>query len=82
MRRRYGRIQHIITYIIEGRKDARAAGGHARSTNDEDLLDVLLRLQEDYSLTFPLTSEIIGVVIFVSTFSSRIYNNLIDWGFR
>uniref|UniRef100_A0A453A7F0 Cytochrome P450 n=1 Tax=Aegilops tauschii subsp. strangulata TaxID=200361 RepID=A0A453A7F0_AEGTS len=69
MRRSYGRIQHIITEIIEGRKAARAAGGHACSTNDEDLLDVLLRLQQEDSLTFPLTTEIIGVVIFVSTFS-------------
>lgn len=63
MRRSYGRIQRIIAEIIEERKAARAAEG-ASSNDDEDLLDVLLRLQEDDSLTFPLTSETIGAVIF------------------
>uniref|UniRef100_A0A8R7QKL6 Uncharacterized protein n=2 Tax=Triticum urartu TaxID=4572 RepID=A0A8R7QKL6_TRIUA len=48
---------------IDDRRARRAADG-PRSTDDEDLLDVLLRLQEEDSLTFPLTAEIIGVVIF------------------
>ncbi|KAM3280482.1 hypothetical protein ACQJBY_047333 [Aegilops geniculata] len=64
MRRSYGRIQHIISNIIEGRKAARTTDRHACSTDHEDLLGVLLRLQEENSLSFPLTTEIIGVVIF------------------
>uniref|UniRef100_A0ACD5UXF2 Uncharacterized protein n=1 Tax=Avena sativa TaxID=4498 RepID=A0ACD5UXF2_AVESA len=64
MRRSYGRIQCIIGDIIDGRRAARAAGDRACSTDEEeDLLDVLLRLQED-SLAFPLTTEVIGVAIF------------------
>uniref|UniRef100_A0ACD5UG47 Uncharacterized protein n=1 Tax=Avena sativa TaxID=4498 RepID=A0ACD5UG47_AVESA len=64
MKRSYGNIQRIIADIVEGRKAARAAGDRACGTDDEDLLDVLLRLQEEDSLAFPLTAEIIGVVIF------------------
>ncbi|XP_045088380.1 desmethyl-deoxy-podophyllotoxin synthase-like [Aegilops tauschii subsp. strangulata] len=80
MRRSYGRIQHIITEIIEGRKAARAAGGHACSTNDEDLLDVLLRLQQEDSLTFPLTTEIIGVVIFdIFGAATETTGTAVDW---
>uniref|UniRef100_A0ACD5WRQ4 Uncharacterized protein n=1 Tax=Avena sativa TaxID=4498 RepID=A0ACD5WRQ4_AVESA len=62
MRKSYGRIQRIIAHIIEERKAARAAS--VCSTTDEDLLDVLLRLQADDSLPVPLTEETIGVVIF------------------
>jgi hypothetical protein len=36
--------------------------------DDEDLLDVLLRLQEEDSLTSPLTTEIISTFLFVSIF--------------
>ncbi|KAF8647257.1 hypothetical protein HU200_065403 [Digitaria exilis] len=54
----YGRIQRIIATIIESRK---AAGNGAGSSPDqEDLLGVMLRLQEEDSLAFSLTSEIIG----------------------
>ncbi|KAM3279197.1 hypothetical protein ACQJBY_046489 [Aegilops geniculata] len=63
LRRSCGRIQSIIDNIIDVRRARRAADG-PRSTDDEDLLDVLLRLQEEDSLTFPLTAEIIGVAIF------------------
>uniref|UniRef100_A0ACD5V1H6 Uncharacterized protein n=1 Tax=Avena sativa TaxID=4498 RepID=A0ACD5V1H6_AVESA len=58
MKRSYGNIQRMIANIIEGRKAMRAAGG------DEDLLDVLLRLQQEDSLEFPLTTESIGAVLF------------------
>ncbi|KAK1605381.1 hypothetical protein QYE76_029054 [Lolium multiflorum] len=63
VRRSYGHIDCIISDIIEGRKVVRAAIDRLCST-DEDLLDVLLRLQEENSLAFPLTTEIIGVTIF------------------
>uniref|UniRef100_A0ACD5V087 Uncharacterized protein n=1 Tax=Avena sativa TaxID=4498 RepID=A0ACD5V087_AVESA len=44
--------------------ERRQAADDAASTHDEDFLDVLLRLQEEDSLMFPLTSETIGAVIF------------------
>ncbi|CAL5035879.1 unnamed protein product [Urochloa decumbens] len=62
----YGRIQRIIATIIESRKAAkngRAACGPDHH-EQEDLLGVMLRLQEEGSLTFPLTSENIGAVMF------------------
>ncbi|KAM3393593.1 hypothetical protein ACQJBY_014365 [Aegilops geniculata] len=65
MRRCHGHIQRIIADVIEGRKAARAvAGVGASSTDEEDLLDVLLRLQQDDSLEFPLTTDIIAAVLF------------------
>jgi cytochrome P450 len=45
MKRSYGHVQRINTNVIEGRKAARAAGVCSRA-DDEDLLDVLLRLQD------------------------------------
>ncbi|PAN37153.1 hypothetical protein PAHAL_7G015300 [Panicum hallii] len=60
--RSYGRIQQIIANAIESRR-ADKNGGACRP-DQEDLLGVLLRLQEEDSLTFPLTSEIIGAVMF------------------
>ncbi|KAI4973350.1 hypothetical protein ZWY2020_029058 [Hordeum vulgare] len=64
MRRSYGRLQRIIADILDERKAARAAGDVSCSTDDEDLLEVLLRLQAQDSLEFPLTTEIIGAVMF------------------
>jgi len=60
----YGRIQQIIGNAIESRRAAKKGG--ACSPEQEDLLGMLLRLQEEDSLAFPLTSEIIGTVMFVS----------------
>ena len=57
-------IQHIITGVLDERKVVRAAGDGACSTDDEDLLDVLLRLQEEDSLAYPLTTENITTVLF------------------
>jgi cytochrome P450 len=56
----------IITDILVDRKATRAASkDDASSTDDdEDLLDVLLRLQEEDSLTSPLTTEIISTFLF------------------
>ena len=71
MKRSYSHMQCIIVNVIEERKAARAAGDGASSTHDEDLLDVLLRLQKDDSLAFPLTTESICAVLFVSIFNKR-----------
>jgi cytochrome P450 len=63
MKRCYGRIQRIIADIIDERRAARdGSGDDVSSTKDKDLLGVLLRLQLEESLQFPLT------VLFVSTF--------------
>uniref|UniRef100_A0ACD6ABJ6 Uncharacterized protein n=1 Tax=Avena sativa TaxID=4498 RepID=A0ACD6ABJ6_AVESA len=54
--RSYGRIQRIIATIVENRK--------AANVHQEDLLGVLLRLQKEDSLAFPLTPETIGAIMF------------------
>ncbi|VAH12403.1 unnamed protein product [Triticum turgidum subsp. durum] len=64
MKKSCGRMQRIISEIIDERKSARAAGVGASGTDDEDLLDVLLRLQKEDSLEFPLTTETICAVLF------------------
>ena len=63
-------MQCIIANVIEERKAARAAGV-GPDDDKEDLLDVLLRLQKDDSLEFPLTTESICAVLFVSIFNKR-----------
>ncbi|KAM0870067.1 hypothetical protein ACQ4PT_040259 [Festuca glaucescens] len=55
MRRSYGRIQSIIGDIIEQRRQEQELMVH----DEEDLLDVLLRLHQEDSLAFP-TSEATG----------------------
>ncbi|KAI4969910.1 hypothetical protein ZWY2020_000824 [Hordeum vulgare] len=67
MRRSYARIQRIIAAIVDERRATQAAGDRPCGDDDEDLLDVLLRLQLEDSLEFPLTKEIMGAVLFVST---------------
>ncbi|KAF7005526.1 hypothetical protein CFC21_020642 [Triticum aestivum] len=63
MKNSCGRMQHIISDIIKERKTARAAGVGPNDGDDEDLQDVLLRLQKDGSLEFPLTTECISTVL-------------------
>ncbi|OEL27698.1 Germacrene A oxidase [Dichanthelium oligosanthes] len=63
LRRSHARVESIIAGIVQEHKETRSTSpGVSADVEDEDLLDVLLRLQ-DGSLTFPLTTEIIGAVI-------------------
>lgn len=71
IRRCHGGIQRIIGDIIDARKAERDGQGPC-SIDDEDFLDVLLRLQEEDTLAFPLTPETMGAVIFVSIYSSTL----------
>ncbi|XP_051198015.1 premnaspirodiene oxygenase [Lolium perenne] len=78
MRRTSGCMNRIIASVIDGRKAARAPNQGA--AGDEDLLDVLLRLQEEDSLAFPLTPEIIGVVIFdIFAAATDATASVLDW---
>ncbi|RCV44269.1 LOW QUALITY PROTEIN: hypothetical protein SETIT_9G359900v2 [Setaria italica] len=64
LRRSHARVERIIAGIVHehmARRSASPLGG--AGVENEDLLDVLLRLQEQGSLTLPLTTEIIGAVI-------------------
>ncbi|CAM0942758.1 unnamed protein product [Alopecurus aequalis] len=62
IRRCLARVQSILGDIIQERKEKKPSASAAR--DDEDLLDVLLRLQkEDTVRGFSLTSEIIAAVI-------------------
>jgi cytochrome P450 len=54
-------IQRILTDVLVERKAVRA-------DSDEGLLDVLLTLQEEDSLEYPLTTEMITTVLLVSIF--------------
>jgi cytochrome P450 len=83
IRTSYGLLQRILTDIIDGRRAARTYSSSTYSSSsrdDEDLLDVLLRLQEEDSLSFPLTSEIIGAVIFdIFSAASETTGSTIGW---
>lgn len=66
LRRSHARIQRILDDIIQERKEKPSATGDAGAKDGEDLLDVLLRLQKEDNLTFRLTAEIIGPIVYVS----------------
>uniref|UniRef100_A0ACD5UGZ9 Uncharacterized protein n=1 Tax=Avena sativa TaxID=4498 RepID=A0ACD5UGZ9_AVESA len=77
MQKSYDHMQRIIENVIEGRKAARAAGEGAGSTDDEDLLDVLLRLQkEDFSIT---TENICAVLFDIFSGGTDTTGTILEW---
>ncbi|KAM0915390.1 hypothetical protein ACQ4PT_010885 [Festuca glaucescens] len=70
VRRCYDGIQRIIAAIVDERKATRDTSDGISSEDDEDLLGALLRLQLEDKLEFPLTTDVMGAVLFVSTFLS------------
>ena len=68
LRRSHARVVSITAGIVQERMEKRRTTTPVADADvqDEDLLDVLLRLQEEGSLTLPLTTEIISAVISVS----------------
>ncbi|KAF5795839.1 putative oxidoreductase [Helianthus annuus] len=56
-----GKIDKMLDSIISNHQECRAGGG--RAEQNEDLLDVLLRLKDDGGLEFPLTYDNIKAVI-------------------
>jgi hypothetical protein len=61
-------VQRILGDIIRERQEKKpnTDSAAAAARDDEDLLDVLLRLHKEDALSFPLTPAIISAVIFVS----------------
>ena len=62
-------MQQCIDSIIAEHRESRAAGS-GEDSDDEDLLDVLLRLQKDVDSQYPLTTDNIKTVMLVSFLSS------------
>ncbi|CAM0878337.1 unnamed protein product [Alopecurus aequalis] len=63
VRRSHARVQSILGGIIRERQENKPNAASA-ARDDEDLLDVLLRLHKEDDLSIPLTPDIISAVIF------------------
>uniref|UniRef100_A0A0D3FKA8 Cytochrome P450 n=1 Tax=Oryza barthii TaxID=65489 RepID=A0A0D3FKA8_9ORYZ len=66
LREHHAQTVRIVDSIIQDRKENEASaspGASAEDDDNDDLLDVLLRLQREDNLTFPITAEIIGALI-------------------
>ncbi|XP_047070890.1 zealexin A1 synthase-like [Lolium rigidum] len=66
VRRSHARVQRILGDIIRERQEKKPNADSAATAarDDEDLLDVLLRLHKEDALSFSLTPAIISAVIF------------------
>ena len=74
LRRSHAQMARIVGSIIEERKEKKASDdGVGAKDEDDDLLGVLLRLQEEDSLTSPLTAEVIGALVIVSNCLYTLY---------
>uniref|UniRef100_A0A0E0ND22 Cytochrome P450 n=1 Tax=Oryza rufipogon TaxID=4529 RepID=A0A0E0ND22_ORYRU len=64
LRRSHAEMARIVGSIIEERKEKKGSdAGVGAKDEDDDLLGVLLRLQEEDGLTSPLTAEVIAALV-------------------
>uniref|UniRef100_A0A0D3F3L8 Cytochrome P450 n=1 Tax=Oryza barthii TaxID=65489 RepID=A0A0D3F3L8_9ORYZ len=64
LRRSHAEMARIVGSIMEERKEKKASdAGVGAKGEDDDLLGVLLRLQEEDGLTSPLTAEVIAALV-------------------
>uniref|UniRef100_A0A453A7E9 Cytochrome P450 71D11 n=1 Tax=Aegilops tauschii subsp. strangulata TaxID=200361 RepID=A0A453A7E9_AEGTS len=80
MKTSYGCIQRIIADVIEERKGTRASDAGSSTAGEEDMLEVLLRLQQEDSLKFPLTTETMAAVLFdIFAGGTETTANILSW---
>ncbi|KAB8086833.1 hypothetical protein EE612_010419 [Oryza sativa] len=74
LRRSHAEMARIVGSIIEERKEKKGSdAGVGAKDEDDDLLGVLLRLQEEDGLTSPLTAEVIAALVTVSNCLYTLY---------
>jgi cytochrome P450 len=62
----FGFMDGVVREHLERKQSSRGGGG-GEEEEEADMVDVLLRIQQEGNLKFPLTMRIIEAVIFVST---------------